>query len=427
MKRYFYLFISVALLFALTFFLINYTYPERKSEKVAELNKQIKIIESISPTDTSFEDLTFLKEHLRNKDIVMLGEQTHYDGATFLAKSRLIKFLHQELGFDVIVYEVGLYDTELLWQTLKNRKNNTISDFLKALYPFWCKNKENEELMKYILRNIGSVQELEIAGFDVQFTGDLENSERDSILNQYLASQPQINEKSFPAFFSIKDKYTSYVSKWQVSKFTETKKDSILSDIQTIKTILSAKENQSSEDSLYVRFFNNLGTLYDYSWKYDIGENIRFHLRDSVMADNFIWLKEHKYKNRKVIIWAANLHTSYSNKSYNPPFANFTPMGEYIKNRYGERVYSINFTSYSHENYRSDSEKIYNNKSLEYLLHQLKNSYLFLDFNNADKNSFLRKEIIMNCNQRFSLNARWSEISDAVFYIDKMTGLHNIE
>lgn len=427
MKRYLYLFISVTFLFALSFLLTNYTHPEKQSEKIAEIEKYIKKVERISPFDTSFEDFSFLKDFLRDKDIVMLGEQTHFDGATFLAKSRLIKYLHQELGFDVLLYEAGLYDTERLWQTLKSKENNSISDFLKALYPFWCENRENEELMKYILKNIGSGQELEIAGFDVQFTGNVKNHERDSVLNRYIASQPQINDTLFPAFFSIKNRYSSYVNKWQVYKFTETKKDSILNDIQTIKNILSAKEKQNSDDSLYVRFFNNLETLYGYSWKYDIGEDIRFHLRDSAMADNFIWLKEQKYKNRKVIIWAANMHTSYSNSCYNPAFANFTPMGEHIKNKYGERVYSINFTSYSHESNLSDSEKIYSNKSLEYLLHQLGTPYLFLHFNDIDKNSFLRKELIMNCNQGFNLNARWSEMTDAIFYIDKMTGLNNLE
>ena len=55
-------------------------------------------------------DLIFLKEVLKDKRIVLLGEQSHGDGATFEAKVRLIKFLHQELGFTILSFESGLYD-----------------------------------------------------------------------------------------------------------------------------------------------------------------------------------------------------------------------------------------------------------------------------------------------------------------------------
>ncbi len=390
----------------------NYTLPENESEKIQELANSIQIISSISPHDTSFEDLEFLKATLKNTDIVMLGEQTHYDGATFLAKARLIKFLHQKLGFDVLIYETGLYDTENLWESLKSNPKDGLVNFTKAFYPFWCKNQENEEILKYILKNINTENEIKIAGLDVQFSGDVEDNERDSILNQYLKSKPKINAKQFPAFFSIKDKYSYYAKKWIARKLTPTKRDSILNNIRSINSMYFSDSSQNKEDLLYARFFRNIETLYSYSWYYNIGEDIRFHIRDSAMADNFIWLKENKFKNKKVIIWAANLHTSYSNDSYNPIISKFKPMGAYIKEKYLDRCYSINFTSFSNANNLSRSDKLYNNKSVEYLLHKLNIPYLFFDFNQIDSTSFLRNEIIMNCNQRLSFNAKWCKITD---------------
>lgn len=427
MRRYTYIFISILTLLVLSFLMTNYTVPDNKIGKIKELKKFVKTIESISPQDTSFEDLAFLKEALKDVEILMLGEQTHFDGATFLAKGRLIKYLHQELGFDVLIYEAGLYDTENLWQSLKSKTKNNLTDFVKALYPFWCTNQENEELLEYLLEHINTKNQIEIAGLDVQFSGRIRYQERDSLLSQYLNSNPQINEKKFPAFFSVKDRYSSFTSKWRVKQLTETKRDSILNDIHSINNLYYSDSLLNKEDSLYSRYFKNIETLYSYSWKYDRGEDIRFHIRDSAMAENLIWLKENKYKNRKVIIWAANLHTSYDNKSYSPKLGNFMSMGEYVKKKYGKQCYSISFTSFSNANNLSNSEKLYNNKSVEYLLHQLNSPFLYFDFNEIDSTSFLQNDIVMNCNQRLSLNARWSKITDGVFYIDKMTGLTKLE
>ena len=41
---------------------------------------------------------------------VLLGEASHGDGAALLAKGRLVRYLHQARGFDVLVWESGFYD-----------------------------------------------------------------------------------------------------------------------------------------------------------------------------------------------------------------------------------------------------------------------------------------------------------------------------
>lgn len=61
---------------------------------------------NISSTD----DYSDLEQFTRTSSIgqagiVLLGENSHGDGATTLAKNRLIAFLHARLGFDVVAFE----------------------------------------------------------------------------------------------------------------------------------------------------------------------------------------------------------------------------------------------------------------------------------------------------------------------------------
>ena len=58
----------------------------------------------------SFEDLQFFKTVLRDRRIVQLGESGHGVAEFNHAKVRLIKFLHQQMGFDVIAFESGIFE-----------------------------------------------------------------------------------------------------------------------------------------------------------------------------------------------------------------------------------------------------------------------------------------------------------------------------
>ena len=62
------------------------------------INRSVTV-RSLDAMDLDFSDLSRLKVAIGDARIVMLGEQSHADGATFKAKVRLIKFLHQEMGY----------------------------------------------------------------------------------------------------------------------------------------------------------------------------------------------------------------------------------------------------------------------------------------------------------------------------------------
>jgi erythromycin esterase len=94
--------------------------PAAIAQRQAELAAWIRAtgfsLRTITPTDDDFSDLEPLVAKIGSSRLVMLGEHTHNDGATFLAKARLLRFLHQRLGFDVLAWEGGFLDGARLEQ-----------------------------------------------------------------------------------------------------------------------------------------------------------------------------------------------------------------------------------------------------------------------------------------------------------------------
>lgn len=81
-----------------------------QAEHIQWLQQHAVELRTLDPNDEDFSDLTPLKTSLEGVRVVMLGEPGHGGGMTMLARSRLVKFLHQEKGFDVLAWEAGFYD-----------------------------------------------------------------------------------------------------------------------------------------------------------------------------------------------------------------------------------------------------------------------------------------------------------------------------
>jgi len=84
--------------------------PEIDTNYLNWINDRYNRIDIRSLTSENFSDLQCLKYYLMNKDLVALGESCHGTKQYSQIKVRLIKFLHEEMGFDVIAFESGLYE-----------------------------------------------------------------------------------------------------------------------------------------------------------------------------------------------------------------------------------------------------------------------------------------------------------------------------
>ena len=117
-------------------------------------------IETLNSEDYS--DLEFLKPLLKDKRVVAIGENFQGAGEYTKLQTRLIKYLHEELGFDAIGIESGL------GECVMSLNNNNLSAKQMMEYSLMpdVYSKEALDLFSYIKEQKNSDAPIELFGFD---------------------------------------------------------------------------------------------------------------------------------------------------------------------------------------------------------------------------------------------------------------------
>lgn len=89
----------------------------------------------LDASNASNKDLRFLKKVLKGKRIVQLGETTHGAGEINATKVRMIKYLHEELGYDVLAFESGFPDTNASYLNMDQLTPK--STMKNSIYAVW--------------------------------------------------------------------------------------------------------------------------------------------------------------------------------------------------------------------------------------------------------------------------------------------------
>ena len=154
----------------LILFLIFRTTVSFGQQKVKEyvLHNTVPI-STISPDSTNYDDLSPIGNSIGNAQIVMLGEQDHGDAATFLVKTRLVKYLHEKKGFNVLAFESDFFGLNNGWDSL-NKSKLQIDSFIKNnILSLWSYCSACKDLLyDYIPLTQKSDIPIILTGFDNQ-------------------------------------------------------------------------------------------------------------------------------------------------------------------------------------------------------------------------------------------------------------------
>jgi erythromycin esterase len=380
-------------------------------------------IKAIDPDSTDYSDLEAFGNSIGNSKIVMLGEQDHGDAATFLAKTRLVKYLHEKKGYNVLAFESDFFGLNYGWEYVKNGTFSLDTLVRKNIYPLWtyC-DACNNLFTKYIPTTLKSGNPLNLTGFDNQMGTKYLFPILDSVIRHLdlsITKQADYTSIIFPLLQSWGKFTTDSISNTIVNNyFLEIKSQlsKVLPDtsfwVMTVENLLM----QNLE-------FRNLGKDY---WK-------DMNTRDKQMAANLNWLDKVKYSNQKIIVWAHSYHISKCAGQYPDDFMNVAkPMGSvYTSDSSNFRsTYIVGFTSYEGTAGRLFQKKTYKvDKPKENSFENWINKsfdYAFVDFKkynseyaNTPDNFYMSGAVKGNFYHKND-KAQWNKIFDGVFYIKTM-------
>lgn len=265
-----------------------------------------------SNPEESYEDLMFLKDELKDKTIIGVGEATHGTGSFFQFKDRLFRFLVEEMGFRAFAIEVPMSSCDGINKYVLTGEGN-IEALIEHNTSVFA-TKELLELVKWMREHNKTATDSEkvrFYGFDVQDT-----YYGYSLFEDYYE---RINSGYLKELTANKESNFSMLSK-------------ILDDLKTHKDeyikASSAKEYDFIEKLAYNKKLSN---------------TIDISYRDEEMKNNILWIQNYEkkyYNNDKVMLWAHNSHiTKEENSAYG--------MGNLLSKELGNYYYSIGFDFYS--------------------------------------------------------------------------------
>ena len=358
------------------------------------INKQLINLGEVSEKNEDYSNYSGLKDLLKDVEIVMLGEQSHGEGTTYETKIKLIKYLHEELGFDILAFESGFYDVDKAWQMIEEGEH--VRDAMgKSIFYIWSTTKDLIPLADYLEKTKSSNKPLKLYGFDSQFSAKYSKGQFLDDLGEYI-------RKVNPSILASNNwkRFSERIELLITFEFKKIKKNNPEQDLAFIQNLIDEinKIKPDSESKFWIQTLKS-------TQAYLSDASTKTEFRDKQMADNLIWIKEQN-PNSKIICWGATSHFLYNSTKVRMKspiiqllggnsYKKYIMMGHYVKEHYGEKVFTIGFTAFQGKYGLDYRKKIKPAKegTLEFLLSQSEYDNFLVPLKKVNLNNYISRPL----------------------------------
>jgi len=298
----------------------------------------------LSPTDTTFADLEFLRSEIDGARVVFLGEPTHGEGNVLAAKARLVAYLQQRMGFTTLAMESGFFSLHKAQHEIEAGKS-VAKNMRASVFPVWMQTQEFQAILPLVGPDGGG---LRLMGFDPQLSGDYSDDITDD-LEDFLEAEKGAKTVNY----SLLDDVAGYMEE-HFAFPPSTTLVAYEAELAKATPLLARAANapqagRRAEAAFWQQCLHSLGALardyaqHDPSAKTaDTFVAADSNPRDAQMADNLLWyLRQHPTE--KVICWGALPHfANHVEVLQNDELRNYRPMGRALKTTLGpNQVYIL--------------------------------------------------------------------------------------
>jgi erythromycin esterase len=394
---------------------------QTRDERVKWLQQHSIPIRTASPADTDFVDLDAVGSAIGDARIVMLGEATHGAGTTFLMKTRLIKYLHERKGFDVLAFESGLFDMEVAWRFLA-KGDDPVASVRSGVFSVWSDSKQFDPLIDYLGAQARTRNPLRLAGFDNQITGFGGRVYWTTDLDQFVREK-QLPIAASPSWKSVLFTLRGITYSIPLVLPTPAEHSRLMAALDSIDAQM-ARLPRSDETTEFWK--QNLRSIRAHIWSMQSTDQRAAavessNTRDAQMAENLSWLLNKPLAGKKVIVWSATSHNARNIASAGvPTYQQYVTMGEIVSKEFGNQIFNIAFVASEGMQglwMQQPSPIRLHTESLEVLWASTTHDFAMLNFRNLPRGGeWVRDTMKAGAFGFASLTAPWPKLVDALLY-----------